>query len=123
VSGPQDDAGDDVLAKNRVGHAEHRHLVHGGVERNRVLDVGGVHVVAAPYDHVLAPAHDVQVTVLVDPAKVPGHESPVDPGAGRRLGVFVVLAGSARDPHADLADLAGRDGPAVGSRTDDLGGR
>ena len=42
--------------------------------------------------------------------------------AGRRLGVAVVLAGSARDPHADLADLTGSHRPSVGAHTGDLGG-
>ena len=88
----QDDAGDDVLTQHRIVDAEHGHLVDGGVECHRMLDVGRVDVVAASDDDVLASPDDVEVAVLVDPAEVAGQEPPVDPGAGRRLGVAVVLA-------------------------------
>ena len=104
-----------------MGDTEHGHLEDRGMGGDGVLDVGGVDVVAAADDHVLAAAHDVEVAVRVEPAEVAGHQPAVHPGPGRGLGVAVVLAGPARDPHAHLADLAGRHRRTVVVDADDLG--
>jgi hypothetical protein len=57
-----------------------------------VLDVGGVDVVAAPDDDVLAAADDVEVAVVVQLAQVARDQPAVLPHLRRGLGVAEVLA-------------------------------
>ena len=77
LTGPQHHDGPDLLAEDRVGHAD-----DGAVGHGRVLEEGGLHldavdVLAAPDDHVLGPVDDVDEALLVDA----GHVAGVQPSA------------------------------------------
>ena len=64
--------GDADLAQDGVGRPHHRHLGHAGQLAEHRLDLGGVHVVAAPDVHLRHPAHQPEVAVGADPAEVAG---------------------------------------------------
>src|SRR3546814_19962627 len=64
------DEGLDGLAPALVGHADHRHLGHGVVGEQSVLDLDRAAVLAARDDHVLLAVGDRAVAVLVDRAAV-----------------------------------------------------
>ncbi len=113
TSGLEDDEGDDVLAEDRVRGTHHGDLLDGFVLHQRMLDVGGVHVVAAPDDDVLRSADDVEVAVAVELAEITRDQPAVAPGLRRGFGVVVVLALAAGHLEADLSDLSGRQRVAV----------
>src|ERR1700683_5050509 len=74
-----------------------------GMLHQRVLDVTGVHVVAAADDQVLDPVDDVQVAVLVQPAHVTGGHPAVPQPLHGALRSVPVAAHQRRPAHADLA--------------------
>jgi hypothetical protein len=59
-------AGEGVGLTDRAGKG------HGGVAGQRLLDLGGVDIVAAPDDQVLRAPRDPEVAVGVDPAQIAG---------------------------------------------------
>ena len=67
-----DDVGDDAVAEPVVGRADDRDLPDGRVARDDVLDLERVHVLAAGDDHVVEPAVEPEVAVLVEPPDVAG---------------------------------------------------
>ena len=88
-----------------------------------MLDVGGMDVVAAPDDHVLAPADDVEVPVVVQPAQVSGDQPPVPPRLRCRLGVLEVLPVAPGEMQPHLSYLVGRQRFVVRSHNPHLGRR
>ena len=60
----------DGLAPAVIWHAEHRHLVHGGVAADRLLDLARVDVDPAGDDHVVLAVDDVEVALLIAPGQV-----------------------------------------------------
>ena len=69
-SGFSDDDGLDRLAPSIVGHADDGDIRDGGMVEQRVLDLGGVHVLAARDDHVLHPVGEEEIAVLIEKARV-----------------------------------------------------
>ncbi len=97
-----------LLAEHRVRLADDRGFQHRRVTVERVLDLLGVDVLAAPDDEVLDPVHQRQIPVLVEPADVTG----VQPAAAQYLGRLArpaeVPAHHVRPAHDHLTGLAGR---------------
>ena len=80
------------------------------------LHLHGVHVVAAPDEHLLGPAHQVEPSPVVQVAEVAGAHRAVGPErGGGRHGVTVVAGHDGGGPQAHLTDVAGRDGGAPSS--------
>ena len=115
--GVGDDERDDALAPAVVGRADDRDLAHARVAREHVLDLERVDVLAARDDHVVDPADDPEVAVLVEPAEVAGEVPAV--AERLRVGVGPVPVAGERlvgvEVAEDLALLAGRD-DVVGRR-------
>ena len=103
------DGGDDLLAPLGVGHADDAGVGDGGMPRQHVLDLTGRHVLGAAHDHVVEPALEVEVPVVVERPGVLRREPAVD----HHVGAPEVLAGDLLAAHPDLAGLAGTDGLAV----------
>ena len=80
------------FAPHVVRDADHRDLRDRRVRRDRVLDLDGVHVLAAGDDHVLHPIDEEEVALLVEVAGVAG----VVPAAAERLGGRLGLGSSTR---------------------------
>ena len=93
--------------------ADDRGLEDGVVCREHRLHLGGVHVEAAADDHVLLPAHDEEVSIVVNPAEVAGGEDAVREHRACRL---LVVEVSRHDVASTHADLAVRTGPPGGAR-------
>jgi hypothetical protein len=74
-----------TFAEVGVRHADHRALGHAGHVVEVALDLGGIDVVAAADDQVLAAADDGDVAALVHLADVAGLEPAV---GGELFGVF-----------------------------------
>ena len=75
----------DDLAVIVIRHAEHRHLGHGIMLLQHVLDLGGIDVLAAADDHVAQPAAgDDQAAILAQVAQVAGAQPAVDDDGFRR---------------------------------------
>src|SRR6201996_3381416 len=99
-AGGQGDDRVDPFAPGAVGDADHRHLGHGRVLGDDVLDLDRVHVLAAGDDHVLDPVDHVDVAALVHPAAVAGVHPARPDGFGGGPGLL---------PVAEHDVLAGRD--------------
>ena len=81
----------------------------------RVLDLSRADVLAPPDDHLVAPAHDDEVALVVEETLVAG----VQPAVGVDLAVGADVAAPdlvAADPHLAIGDpeLDARHGPAAG---------
>ncbi len=112
-----EDAAD--LAEHRIREPDHGDLGDRRVLGQHRLHLGGVHVVPAADVHLLEPADDAQVAVLVDRAEVAGVQPAVGVDDGRgELGVAPVAAHHRGGPADDLADLTGGDAGRR-SRVDD----
>src|SRR5579864_6159883 len=74
------------------------------------LDIVGVDIHAATDDHLLLPADDVEVAVLVQVAQVSAVQPATPPHLRGGHGVLVVLAVPGGIAGDDLTDLAGRAG-------------
>src|SRR5207245_52513 len=92
-----------------IGERKGCRLLHGGVSHRQSLDTRRVDVAAAADDHILQTPGNAQVTGVVHPAEIAGHEPAlrVERGLGGRLVVEIAehWAGAAA---ADLADRARR---------------
>ena len=78
------------LALELVGHAHHRHLGHGRMAGDALLDLARAEAVAGHVDDVVGAAEDEEVAVLVAHAPVEGG---VDPLAGQLFPVGADEAG------------------------------
>src|SRR6266536_2494515 len=105
--------GRDGLAAVGVGHADHGGLAYRLVLVEDVLDLARPYLVTAGVDLVLLPVHEVEPAGRVHVADVAG----VQRTAGQRvlglLGLVPVTGHHHRPAGDDLADLAGRQLPAV----------
>src|SRR5580704_17462299 len=61
LAGLQLDPGADLLAVARIGHADHLDVLDLGMAVEKLLDLAGIDVLAAPDHHVLEAAHDIDV--------------------------------------------------------------
>ena len=84
----QDDERDDALAGGRVGGADDRRLGDLGVGDERRLDLGGGDAVARDVHHVVDPAEQPDVAVLVLLGAVAGEVEALE---ARPVGVLVAL--------------------------------
>jgi hypothetical protein len=100
------------LAPARVGQAHHRGLGHAGPGAGDVLDLGGVDVLAAGDQHVLAAAHHRHPAIGIGTGQVAGGVPAVDEAGARRLAV--VAAHQVGRTQLDLAHCAGSHRRAVG---------
>ena len=83
-----------------------RHLGHGRVLVQRLLDLPRVDVVPAADDQLLLPVDDEEVAVLIDPGQVPGAEPAVGDGGCGRVRLAPVALHDVVAADRDLADLA-----------------
>src|SRR5205823_5313534 len=60
-----DDIRSDCLPQELVGHSDHRRLLHAGQREQDVLDLHWADLLAPRLDDLVAPAHEVEVAVLV----------------------------------------------------------
>ena len=104
--------GGDALAPLLVGQAHHGALGHVGVRQERLLHLGGRHVLAASDDGVVAAPLDEEVVLVIDPAAVTGGEPAL---VVERVLPAGVLAGHLLAPHPDLAHLAGAEHLTLGA--------
>ena len=89
----RDHEGLDGLAEQPVRHADHRGLGYQGMLEQPVFDLHRVDVLAAPDDHVPAPADQVEVAVVVEPAQVTRAQPAVGAGREQVIGPGDHLAG------------------------------
>src|SRR5919201_2543102 len=102
-----DDDGEHRLAPPRIGHPDDGRLSDRRMRVEDVLDLGGVHVLAAADDHVLFAVDERQESLLVEPPEVAGAEPAVGgERLGRRLGLVPVAGEHVRPTELDLADAA-----------------
>jgi hypothetical protein len=99
----EDDERDARLAPALVRNADDRCLRTAGVLVEDVLDLGRVDVLAARDDHVLRPADDPVVALVVARRDVAGEEPAVGEGGGRRLRVPPVAGEDVRPLDEQLA--------------------
>src|SRR6202048_1552653 len=104
----------------RVGHTDYRACCHRRMAGQRILYLGGVHVLTAGDDHVLDPIDDEDVAVLVHPAAVAGVHPPVTDRCGGVVGAVPVAEHHVVAARDDLADLAAWYLVAVGIDDADL---
>ena len=100
-----------LFAVDRVGPADDCGLGDLGQLVDDRLDLAGVDVLAAADDHVLCAVDQNQITVLVQPADVPGVQPAVDNRIGRLLGPVQVAAHDVRALDHNLTGLT------IGHRT------
>src|SRR5690606_33020248 len=108
------------LAPVRVRLAHHRGLHDVVVLRQHAVHLGRVDVQATGDDHVLGPAGDVDVTLVVVLRQVAGVQPPAGQCRLRGVRPVVVADHVRRGPADDLADLAGRDVVALAVHDPDL---
>src|SRR5207249_11639321 len=100
------DPGHDLLAVLLGGNADHLDVGDVGVRVEKLLHFARVDVLAAADDHVLDPADDVDVALLVHGGEVAGvHPARRVDRLARRL---LVVPVAAHDDVAAAAQLAGR---------------
>ena len=80
-AGPERHEGDWLLAEDRIGLPDDRGLEQRGVGVEDVLDLLRVDVLPAPDDQVLDPVDQGEITVVIEPADIPG----VQPAAPQDL--------------------------------------
>jgi len=100
----EDDRGDDVLAVDRVGDAEHGAVEHRGVAEQHAFDLGGRDLEAAHLDHLLGAVGEVHPAVRLDVADVAGAVPAVVERRRRGFG-GQVTGHQRRRAHLDLAGL------------------
>src|SRR5260370_33938324 len=118
------------LAPLLVGHADHRDIGDRGMAEERALHFRRIDVLATRDDHVLDAIINVEITILVAVAGIPGMEPTVADGPRRRLRQGPISEHylvRAADHFADLAgrqllsggvghlDLGAIEGPAAGA--------
>src|SRR6516164_4196136 len=98
----------DALAEPRIGDREGRRLLDSVMAQRQRLDARRINVPPATDDHILLAADDAQITVVVKPAEIAGHEPALRVKRRFRCRLIVEItehqAGAAA---ADLADLTG----------------
>ena len=106
-AGPQLHRGDDPLAQPLVGDAHDRARLDDAEFVEHPLDLGRVHVRAAPDDQQALAVADVQVAVVVDEPEIAGVEHAVAQHLGARVGPLPVA-----EHRAVHARPTGRSSPA-----------
>ena len=96
------------LAPALVGHADDRSVGDAGVLVQHALDLGRIHVLAAGDVHVLEPAEDAVVALVVELGHVAGVEPAVAQDLLRRLGIPPVAGEDVRPPHLELPSSPSR---------------
>src|SRR5207302_5265598 len=92
-----------------VRHADGLHVADFRMRVQELFDLARVDVFAAPNDHVLQPAHDVDVAVLAHHGKIAGvHPARAVDCGGRRGRVVPVSQHHGVPPRAQLAGPAAR---------------
>src|SRR6516162_4514916 len=64
----------DAFAEPRIANWKCGRLLYRSVAQCQRLDTGGMNVAAAADDNILLAAGDPEITCLVDPAEIAGHE-------------------------------------------------
>ncbi len=100
----QDHKSDDGLPGRGVGCAHHRRLGHLRVRHQRRLDFGGGDVVAGDEHHVVDPAEQPQVAVLVPLRAVAGEVDALEPGPVRFDEPLVVAPDGAQHARPRVAN-------------------
>src|ERR1700730_11437589 len=113
----------DALAPPLVRHSHDRHLGDRRMQGQHVLDVGGRHVLASGYDHVVDPAGDEEIALRIEIAGVAGEIPAVMPCTGIGVGASPIafeylVARSVGDDLTLLASRRSRIG-TVGAELDD----
>src|SRR5207249_11298876 len=109
----QADVGLDGLAAVGVGHPDHGGFAHRFVLVEDVLDLARPDLVAAGVDLVFLPVDDVEPAGRVHVADVAGVQGAARQRVRGLLGLVPVAGHHHRPAGDDLADLAGRQVPAV----------
>src|SRR5581483_9656418 len=103
---PELDPGADLLAVPGIGHADHLHVLHLGMAVEEFLDLSRIDVLAAPDDHVLQAADDVDVALVIHGGEVAGmHPAAV---VDCLLGLLLIVPVALHHRVAARAELAGR---------------
>src|SRR5690349_786833 len=66
----QHDPGANFLAEAGIGHAEDLRRLDLGMAEEKLLDLAGIDVLAAADEHVLDPADDVAIALVVDGGEI-----------------------------------------------------
>src|SRR2546421_8419665 len=113
---PEPDPGHDLFAVLGVGNANDLYVAHVGVRVEELLDLARVDVLASANDHVLDPADDVDVAVLVHGGQVAGvHPAPAVHGLRRPFRLLLVAEHDRVAAGEQFARLPpGRRGAAAG---------
>jgi len=114
------DKSDGHFAPVAIRNPDDRSSHDGGMGVENVLDLAGIDILAAADDHVLAPALNAAISVLVETPQIAG----VKPAFGidcrsRRFRIVEIVFHDGVSASADFADLSDRHNRA-GFRTDDL---
>jgi hypothetical protein len=70
-AGPDDDPGTKLLAVFRVGHPENLDFLNVGMAIQILFDLTRIDVFAAADDHILDPANDAAISIVIDGRQVP----------------------------------------------------
>src|SRR5262245_29402163 len=113
------DPGAEFFAVFRIGHANDLHVLDLGMAEQKLLDLAGIDVLAAAYDHVLDAPDDVAIAFRVDGGEVAGvHPALAVDGFGGLLLVVPIAQHHRIAARAEFAGLAARNRGAFG--VDDL---
>src|SRR5882757_5928276 len=117
--GLRNDPGTEFFAILCVGHAEHLDVLNIGVPIQILLDFARIDVFAAADDHVLDPADDAAISIVVDGRQVTGMHPArrIDSLPCPRL-VVPIAEHDRVSPRAEFPGFATRDNPTV--TTDNL---
>src|ERR1700688_1808851 len=114
------DKSDGHFAPVVIRNPDDRSSHDGGMGVENILDLAGIDILAAADDHVLAPALNAAISVLVETPQIAG----VKPAFGidcrsRRFRIVEIVLHDGVSASADFADLSDRHNRA-GFRTGDL---
>src|SRR5579871_6436777 len=72
LPGCRSDEGRDLLTPRGIWHTDHRHVRHGRVRKQELLDLTWVDVLPTADDHLLEPSLDEAIAALVHRTQVAG---------------------------------------------------